>query len=176
MKTFSIPVLSFALLSAAPLLADTPAAPQAPPTSTPAATATGKDSIPSAESLVNQSLSLMINIQQTLAAAQDKESADKAAKTLEGIQKDIKHFQDIMNKLNDAEQEKAFELFEKMEERGKRLEKSCKQEGKRLVKADFYNSTALKDVMNNSDEFSELIEQDEEEGGPAAGGDEQDEE
>ena len=176
MKTYSLPVLSFALLSAAPLLADTPAAPQAPPTSTPAATATGKESIPSVDSLVNQSFSLLINIQQTLAAAQDKESADKAAKTLEGIQKDIKHFQDIMNKLNDAEQEKAFELLEKMEERGKRLEESCKQEGKRLVKADFYNSTALKDVMNNSDEFSEFIEQDEEEGGPAAGGDEQDEE
>ena len=98
MKTFSIPVLSFALLSAAPLLADTPAA------SPPAATATGKESIPSVDSLVNQSFSLLINIQQTLAAAQDKESADKAAKTLEGIQKDIKHFQDIMNKLNDAEQ------------------------------------------------------------------------
>ena len=35
MKTSSIPVLSFVLLSAAPLLADTPAVPQAPPTSTP---------------------------------------------------------------------------------------------------------------------------------------------
>ena len=169
MKTSSIPVLSFVLLSAAPLLADTPAVPQAPPTSTPAATATAKEAIPSADSLVNQSLSLLINIQQTLAATQDKESADKAAKTLEGIQKDIKHFQDLMNKLSDAEQEKAFDLLEKMEE-------SCKQEGKRLVKADFYNSTALKDVMNNSDELSEFIEQDEEEGGPASGGDEQDEE
>ena len=63
-----------------------------------------------------------------------------------------------------------------MEELVNRLEESCKQEGKRLVKADFYNSTALKDVMNNSDEFSEFIEQDEEEGGPAAGGDEQEEE
>ena len=170
MKTSSIPVLSFVLLSAAPLLADTPAVPQAPPT------ATAKEAIPSADSLVNQSLSLLINIQQTLAATQDKESADKAAKTLEGIQKDIKHFQDLMNKLSDAEQEKAFDLLEKMEERGKRLEESCKQEGKRLVKADFYNSTALKDVMNNSDELSEFIEQDEEEGGPASGGDEQDEE
>ena len=175
MKTSAIPVLSFVLLSAAPLLADTPAVPQAPPTSTPAATATAKEAIPSADSLVNQSLSLLINIQ-TLAATQDKESADKAAKTLEGIQKDIKHFQDLMNKLSDAEQEKAFDLLEKMEERGKRLEESCKQEGKRLVKADFYNSTALKDVMNNSDELSEFIEQDEEEGGPASGGDEQDEE
>ena len=114
MKTSSIPVLSFVLLSAAPLLADTPAVPQAPPTSTPAATATAKEAIPSADSLVNQSLSLLINIQQTLAATQDKESADKAAKTLEGIQKDIKHFQDLMNKLSDAEQEKAFDLLEKM--------------------------------------------------------------
>lgn len=174
MKTSSISVLSFVLLSAAPLLADTPAVPQAPPTSTP--TAAAKEAIPSADSLVNQSLSLLINIQQTLAATQDKESADKAAKTLEGIQKDIKRFQNLMSKLSDAEQEKAFDLLEKMEERGKRLEESCKQEGKRLVKADFYNSTALKDVMNNSDELSEFIEQGEEEGGPASGGDEQDEE
>lgn len=46
--------------------------------------------IPSAESLINQAFSFAINIQQTLAGVQDKESADNAVKTLQDIQKNIR--------------------------------------------------------------------------------------
>ena len=80
MKNFLIPVLSCGLLSVSPLLADIPAAPgtsQGAPVPPPAAMA--RDTIPSADSLINQAFSLLINLQDTLAAVQDKESADKAA-------------------------------------------------------------------------------------------------
>lgn len=69
--------------------------------------------IPSAESLINQAFSFAINIQQTLAGVQDKESADNAVKTLQDIQKDIRHFLQLQDKLNDAEKEKEDALIEK---------------------------------------------------------------
>lgn len=175
MKIFLIPVLSCGLLSVSPLLADIPAAPgtsQEAPVPPPAAMA--RDTIPSADSLINQAFSLLINLQETLAAVQDKESADKAAKTLEGIQKDMQRFEDLMDKLSDAEQEKAQALLEKMDKRVERLERGCKQEGERLVKADFYHSASLKNVISNSDDLSEWIEPDEEEAAPAAAESEQD--
>ena len=71
--------------------------------------------IPSAESLINQAFSFAINIQQTLAGVQDKESADNAVKTLQDIQKDIRHFLQLQDKLNDAEKEKEDALIEKNE-------------------------------------------------------------
>ena len=72
------------------------------------------EKIPSAESLINQAFSFAINIQQTLAGVQDKESADNAVKTLQDIQKNIRHFLQLQDKLNDAEKEKEDALIEKM--------------------------------------------------------------
>ena len=108
------------------------------------------EKIPSAESLINQAFSFAINIQQTLAGVQDKESADNAVKTLQDIQKDIRHFLQLQDKLNDAEKEKEDALIEKMEKRMEMLDNRCRQEGKRLFEARYYGSAALKDILENS--------------------------
>lgn len=156
MKISLIPVLGSALLCGAPLAFGEPAAPAAAPA--PSAPA---EKTPSADSLINQAFSLAINTHQTLAAVQDKESADKAVKTLQGIQKDIQHFLNLQDKLSDKEKEKEEALMEKMEERMERLTEQCKQEGKRLLEARYYGSAALKDILENSDEFSTFVETDE---------------
>ena len=109
----------------------------------------------------NQAFSFAINIQQTLAGVQDKESADNAVKTLQDIQKDIRHFLQLQDKLNDAEKEKEDALIEKMEKRMEMLDNRCRQEGKRLFEARYYGSAASKDILENSDEFSDLVEPDE---------------
>lgn len=84
MKTFLVPVLASALVAGVPLAFGETAAPAASPA--PAAPA---EKTPSADSLLNQAFSVAIDVQQTLAAVQDKESGDKAVKKLQGIQKDI---------------------------------------------------------------------------------------
>lgn len=154
MKSLLIPVLSSALLTGSPLLAQEAAAPAQPPAAAPAGKA------PSADSLMNQTLSFLIDIQQTLAAAQDKESADKAAKKLAVMQKDIRHFIKLTESLSEAEQEKAEALMEKMESRMERMVENCKKEGTRLKAAGYYDSATLKEILEDSDEFSDFIESD----------------
>ena len=156
MKAFLVPLLYSALLSGASLAFGETAAGTASP-----AAAAPAEKIPSAESLINQAFSFAINIQQTLAGVQDKESADNAVKTLQDIQKDIRHFLQLQDKLNDAEKEKEDALIEKMEKRMEMLDNRCRQEGKRLFEARYYGSAALKDILENSDEFSDLVEPDE---------------
>ena len=112
--------------------------------------------------------SFAINIQQTLAGVQDKESADNAVKTLQDIQKNIRHFLQLQDKLNDAEKEKEDALIEKMKKRMEMLDNRCRQEGKRLFEARYYGSAALKDILENSDEFSDLVEPDEDGAPPGA--------
>lgn len=162
MKTFLLPVLASALMTGVPLAFGETAAPAASPA--PAAPA---EKTPSADSLLNQAFSVAIDIQQTLAAVQDKESGDKAVKKLQGIQKDIQRLMDFREKLSEAEKEKMDALSEKMEERMDRLSERCEKEGKRLLEARYYGSAALKDILENSDEFSELVEPDED--APAPG-------
>lgn len=102
MKTFLLPVLASALMAGVPLaFGETAAAPAASPA--PAAPA---EKTPSADSLLNQAFSVAIDVQQTLAAVQDKESGDKAVKKLQGIQKDIQRLMDFREKLSEAEKEK----------------------------------------------------------------------
>lgn len=96
-----------------------------------------------------------------MAGVQDKESADNAVKTLQDIQKDIRHFLQLQDKLNDAEKEKEDALIEKMKKRMEMLDNRCRQEGKRPFEARYYGSAALKDILENSDEFSGLVEPDE---------------
>ena len=163
MKAFLVPLLYSALLSGASLAFGETAAGTASP-----ATAAPAEKIPSAESLINQAFSFAINIQQTLAGVQDKESADNAVKTLQDIQKDIRHFLQLQDKLNDAEKEKEDALIEKMEKRMEMLDNRCRQEGKRLFEARYYGSAALKDILENSDEFSDLVEPDEDGAPPGA--------
>lgn len=156
MKAFLVPLLYSALLSGASLaFGETAAGTASPSAAAPA------EKIPSAESLINQAFSFAINIQQTLAGVQDKESADNAVKTLQDIQKDIRHFLQLQDKLNDAEKEKEDALIEKMEKRMEMLDNRCRQEGKRLFEARYYGSAASKDILENSDEFSDLVEPDE---------------
>lgn len=157
MKIFLIPVLGSALLAGAPFASGEPASPPAAPS----APASPAEKSPSADSLINQAFSLAIHTQQTLAGVQDKESADKAVKTLQGIHKDIQHFLQLQDKMSDAEKEKGDALMEKMEERMEMLTNRCRQEGKRLLEARYYGSAALKDILENSDEFSDLVEPDE---------------
>lgn len=157
MKIFLIPVLGSALLAGAPFASGEPASPPAAPS----APASPAEKSPSADSLINQAFSLAIHTQQTLAGVQDKESADKAVKTLQGIHKDIQHFLQLQDKMSDAEKEKGDALMEKMEERMEMLANRCRQEGKRLLEARYYGSAALKDILENSDEFSDLVEPDE---------------
>ena len=147
MKAFLVPLLYSALLSGASLAFGETAAGTASP-----AAAAPAEKIPSAESLINQAFSFAINIQQTLAGVQDKESADNAVKTLQDIQKDIRHFLQLQDKLNDAEKEKEDALIEKMEKRMEMLD----------------GSAALKDILENSDEFSDLVEPDEDGAPPGA--------
>ncbi len=161
MKTFLLPVLASALMAGVPLAFGETAAPASP---TPSAQA---EKTPSADSLLNQAFSVAIDVQQTLAAVQDKESGDKAVKKLQGIQKDIQRLMDFREKLSEAEKEKMDALSEKMEERMDRLSERCEKEGKRLLEARYYGSAALKDILENSDEFSELVEPDED--APAPG-------
>ena len=104
---------------------------------------------------------MAIDVQQTLAAVQDKESGDKAVKKLQGIQKDIQRLMSFREKLSDAEKEKMDALSEKMEERMDMLSERCEKEGQRLLEARYYGSAALKDILENSDEFSDLVEPDE---------------
>ena len=145
MKAFLVPLLYSALLSGASLAFGETAAGTASP-----AAAAPAEKIPSAESLINQAFSFAINIQQTLAGVQDKESADNAVKTLQDIQKDIRHFLQLQDKLNDAEKEKEDALIEKMEKRMEMLDNRCRQEGKRLFEARYYGSAALKDILENT--------------------------
>lgn len=155
MKTFLVPVLASALLAGAPLAFGETTAPASPAPAAPA------EKTPSADSLINQAFSVAIDTQQTLAAVQDKESADKAVKKLQGIQKDIQRLMGFHDKLSDAEKEKLDALSEKMEDRMDRLSERCQKEGKRLLEARYYGSAALKDILENSDEFSGLVEPDE---------------
>ena len=159
MKAFLVPLLYSALLSGASLAFGETAAGTASP-----AAAAPAEKIPSAESLINQAFSFAINIQQTLAGVQDKESADNAVKTLQ----DIQNFLQLQDKLNDAEKEKEDALIEKMEKRMEMLDNRCRQEGKRLFEARYYGSAALKDILENSDEFSDLVEPDEDGAPPGA--------
>ena len=149
MKTFLVPVLASALVAGVPLAFGETATPAASPA--PAAPA---EKTPSADSLLNQAFSVAIDVQQTLAAVQDKESGDKAVKKLQGIQKDIQRLMDLREKLSEAEKEK-------MEERMDMLSERCEKEGQRLLEARYYGSAALKDILENSDEFSDLVEPDE---------------
>lgn len=158
MKTFLVPVLASALTAGAPLAFGDTAAPAPAASSAPAAPA---EKTPSADSLLNQAFSVAIDVQQTLAAVQDKESADKAVKKLQAIRKDTQRLMGLQEQLSDAEKEKMDALSEKMEERMDRLSKRCGEEGKRLLKARYYGSAALKDILKNSDEFSGLVEPDE---------------
>ena len=103
-----------------------------------------------------------------MAGVQDKESADNAVKTLQDIQKDIRHFLQLQDKLNDAEKEKEDALIEKMKKRMEMLDNRCRQEGKRPFEARYYGSAALKDILENSDEFSGLVEPDEDGAPPNA--------
>ena len=103
-----------------------------------------------------------------MAGVQDKESADNAVKTLQDIQKDIRHFLQLQDKLNDAEKEKEDALIEKMKKRMEMLDNRCRQEGKRPFEARYYGSAALKDILENSDEFSDLAEPDEDGAPPGA--------
>lgn len=48
-----------------------------------------------------------------------------------------------------------------MEERMDMLSERCEKEGQRLLEARYYGSAALKDILENSDEFSDLVEPDE---------------
>lgn len=155
MKTFLVPVLASALLAGAPLALGETTAPASPAPAAPA------EKTPSADSLINQAFSVAIDTQQTLAAVQDKESADKAVKKLQGIQKDIQRLMGFHDKLSEAEKEKLDALSEKMEDRMDRLSERCQKEGKRLLEARYYGSAALKDILENSDEFSDLVEPDE---------------
>ena len=147
MKTFLVPVLASALMAGVPLAFGETAAPA--------------EKTPSADSLLNQAFSVAIDVQQTLAAVQDKESGDKAVKKLQGIQKDIQRLMGFREKLSDAEKEKMDALSEKMEERMDMLSERCEKEGQRLLEARYYGSSALKDILENSDEFSDLVEPDE---------------
>ena len=151
MKTFLVPVLASALMAGVPLAFGETAAPAASPA--PAAPA---EKTPSADSLLNQAFSVAIDVQQTLAAVQDK-----AVKKLQGIQKDIQRLMGFREKLSDAEKEKMDALSEKMEERMDMLSERCEKEGQRLLEARYYGSAALKDILENSDEFSDLVEPDE---------------
>ena len=83
-----------------------------------------------------------------MAGVQDKESADNAVKTLQDIQEDA--------------------LIEKMKKRMEMLDNRCRQEGKRPFEARYYGSAALKDILENSDEFSGLVEPDEDGAPPNA--------
>ena len=96
-----------------------------------------------------------------MAGVQDKESADNAVKTPQDIQKDIRHFLQLQDKLNDAEKEKEDALIEKMKKRMEMLDK-------RPFEARYYGSAALKDILENSDEFSGLVEPDEDGAPPNA--------
>ena len=87
---------------------------------------------------------------------------------LQDIQKDIRHFLQLQDKLNDAEKEKEDALIEKMKKRMEMLDNRCRQEGKRLFEARYYGSAALKDILENSDEFSDLVEPDEDGAHPGA--------
>ena len=91
-----------------------------------------------------------------------------SVKTLQDIQKDIRHFLQLQDKLNDAEKEKEDALIEKMKKRMEMLDNRCRQEGKRLFEARYYGSAALKDILENSDEFSDLVEPDEDGAHPGA--------
>lgn len=133
MKTFLVPVLASALMAGVPLAFGETAAPAASPA--PAAPA---EKTPSADSLLNQAFSVAIDVQQTLAAVQDKESGDKAVKKLQGIQKDIQRLMGFREKLSDAEKEKMDALSEKMEERMDMLSERCEKEGQRLLEARYY--------------------------------------
>ena len=94
--------------------------------------------------------------------------SDNAVKTLQDIQKDIRHFLQLQDKLNDAEKEKEDALIEKMKKRMEMLDNRCRQEGKRPFEARYYGSAALKDILENSDEFSGLVEPDEDGAPPNA--------
>ena len=72
---------------------------------------------------------------------------------------DILKYDDISKVLN---------LIEKMEKRMEMLDNRCRQEGKRLFEARYYGSAALKDILENSDEFSDLVEPDEDGAPPGA--------
>lgn len=48
-----------------------------------------------------------------------------------------------------------------MKKRMEMLDNRCRQEGKRPFEARYYGSAALKDILENSDEFSGLVEPDE---------------
>lgn len=99
MKNVLIPALALSLIASPSLLADEPAAPAAPQAPAVSAQAAPAEKTPSAEAIINKILSLSINLQQTLESIQDKESADKAAKTLEGIQKEVQNTMGLQEKL-----------------------------------------------------------------------------
>jgi len=83
------------------------------------------------------------NIQQTLQAFRTRKARTTPYKTLQDIQKDIRHFLQLQDKLNDAEKEKEDALIEKMKKRMEMLDNRCRQEGKRRLRP-LYGSAALK--------------------------------
>lgn len=103
-----------------------------------------------------------------MAGVQDKESADNAVKTLQDIQKDIRHFLQLQDKLNDAEKEKEDALIEKMKKRMEMLDQPLQAGRQTPFEARYYGSAALKDILENSDEFSGLVEPDEDGAPPNA--------
>lgn len=99
-----------------------------------------------------------MDIRQTLAAVQGKKSGDKAARKMQAIQKDIQCFSGFWEQLSDAEKEKMDALSEETLERMDRLNKRCEKENSRLQEARYYDSAALKDILENLDEFSSFVE------------------
>ncbi len=158
MKAFFVPVLASILVAGAPLSFGETAA--SADSTAPAAPA---EKTPAADSLFNQVFSIFIDVQQTLAAVQDKGSGDKAARKLQAIQKDLQRLSGFWEQLSDEEKEKMDALSEEMQERLGSLGERCQKEGKRLLEARYYGSAALKDILENSDEFSNFVELESEE-------------
>lgn len=158
MKAFFVPVLASALVASTPLSFGETAA--SADSTAPAAPA---KKTPSADSLFNQVFSIAIDVQQTLAAVKDKESGDKAARKLQAIQKDLQRLSSVWEQLSDEEKEKMDTLSEEVLERMDNLVERCQKEGKRLLEARYYGSAALKDILENSDEFSSFVELESEE-------------
>lgn len=109
---------------------------------------------PSPEKIVSQVLDCMQKACQLLEGVKDRESADKAAKQMESIKKDIFKLKHLSEKLSDADQEKvdkdmsASERFEQVGAKGMK-------EQERLEEARYYGSSALKDVMESDEDPNE---------------------
>lgn len=165
MKTTLISALGLALAAGTPIMgreaAPAPAAPQPPPPS--ALGIIAKELAPTAESLAHQSLSFLSIIHQTLAGAQDRESADKAADILKNMQKGVRHFQQACAAVTPPEWKKFEAAQKEMTKKGKGLIQDCRKEGSRLAEARYYGSVALKDILEDSEEFKTFADRSEKE-------------